>query len=212
MGGDLTGSGAIHNGRVYVGGEAQQESGFTAGCGVWSPPTEPPVDFAALEEEINGIVVALANYPVNGGVNDTTGTLRFIGDDPELNVFSVTTEQIESASEISIEVPLTSTVIINVEGETLSFEGKGFKLPDGASCRGGDADFCAQIVWNMPNVTSLVVSGIGIQGSVFAPNAAFSGDGGNVDGQVIVQSLVGSIEFHPYFFEGCLELPESMAL
>jgi hypothetical protein len=31
--------------------------------------------------------------------------------------------------------------------------------------------------------------------------------GGNVDGQLIAAELIGGIEYHSYFFSGCLLLP-----
>jgi choice-of-anchor A domain-containing protein len=206
VGGTLTGTPVVKNGAVYV-DDATYSGSADSPCGVFTPPNEAPVDFAALEKELVGVSLALAAYPVNSSTV-AGGKLRFTGDNPVLNVFSVTTEQLEMASEISIETPPDSTVIVNVTGTTLDWQGTGFRLPDGgAACRGGTSELCTQIVWNMPEVTKLNVSGIGVQGSVFAPYATFTGDGGNVDGQLIVRHLLGGIEFHPYFFTGCLELP-----
>jgi choice-of-anchor A domain-containing protein len=209
VGGDLNGSGNANNGKIWVGGEYNATINFTD-CGV-SQVQPGPVDFDALEQKMIGICLALAAYPVNGTV-DEGGSLKLIGTDPKMNVFSVTAEQIELATEIVIDVPTSSTVIVNVSGEDIVFSGKGFKLPDGASCRGGSTDFCSHIVWNMPEAKTLKVSGIGIQGSVYAPFAVFSGSGGNIDGQLVVKELTGGIEFHPYFFNGCIELPPGVSL
>jgi choice-of-anchor A domain-containing protein len=179
-------------------------------CGV-SQAQPGPVDFDALEQKMVGISLALAEYPTNGTVDEGMGgKLTFQGTDKTMNVFSVTAEQIELCTEIVIDVPLSSTVVINVSGEDVIFSGKGFRLPDGASCRGGDTDFCGHIVWNMPEAETLSVSGVGIQGSVYAPFAVFSGNGGNIDGQLVCKELLGGIEYHPYFFNGCIELPEDM--
>jgi choice-of-anchor A domain-containing protein len=210
VGGDLSGSGNASNGKIWVGGEYNATVNFTD-CGV-SQAQPGPVDFDALEQKMVGICLALAEYPVNGTVDDSTGSLKFVGSDPTMNVFSVTAEQIELATEIVIDVPLSSTVIVNVSGEDVIFSGKGFKLPNGASCRGGTTDFCSHIVWNMPEAETLKVSGIGIQGSVYAPFAVFSGDGGNIDGQLVCKELLGGIEYHPYFFNGCIELPPGVSL
>jgi choice-of-anchor A domain-containing protein len=206
VGGSLVGSPVVKNGSVYVNDVAYSGSADSP-CGVFTPPTASPVDFADLEKELVGISLALAAYPANGSVVEGA-TLRFTGDDPVLNVFNVTTAQLQTASKISIETPPESTVIVNVSGTTLTWNGVGFRLPDGgAACKGGTTTLCSQIVWNMPEVTELTLGGVGVQGSIFAPYATFTGDGGNVDGQVIVRHLLGGIEFHPYFFTGCLELP-----
>lgn len=210
VGGDLSGSGNANNGKIWVGGSYDASVNFTD-CGI-SDEQPGPVDFVALEQKMVGISLALAAYPANGTVTDPSGALTFTGTDANMNVFEVTAEQIEAANEIVIDVPLSSTVIINVSGEELIFSGKGFRLPDGVSCRGGDTDFCAQVVWNMPDMEVLQASGIGIQGSVYAPHAAFSGNGGNVDGQLVVRTLTGGIEFHPYYFNGCLILPDGITL
>jgi choice-of-anchor A domain-containing protein len=210
VGGDLNGIGAATTGKVWVGGEYNADGDFTA-CGV-SQKKPGPVDFAALEEQMVGISLALAAYPVNGTVDDSTGDLKLMGTDPVMNVFSVTAAQIEGAFKITLDVPTSSTVIVNVTGEEVVFADKGFQLPDGAGCRGGDSDFCSHIVWNMPETKQLEVSGIGIQGSIYAPYAVFTGDGGAVDGQVVVRELVTGVEFHPYFFNGCLVLPPGITI
>ena len=99
-------------------------------------------------------------------------------------------------------------MIINVSGTELTWHGQGFRLPDGgAACRGGTSVLCSQIVWNMPEMTSIELSGIGVQGSIYAPYATLTGTGGNVDGQVVVREFFTGIEFHPYFFTGCLITP-----
>jgi choice-of-anchor A domain-containing protein len=206
--GDLAGSGNAGNGKIWVGGEYTPSVSFTE-CQV-SREQPGPVDFEALEQKMAAISLAFAEYPPNGMVDDTTASLAFIGNDPELNVFSATAGQIDLAIELAIDVPLSSTVIINVPGEEVVFSGKSFRLPDGASCSGGSTDFCAHIVWNMPEAKTLNVSGIGIQGSVYAPFAVLSGDGGYIDGQLVVKELTGGIEFHPYFFSGCIERRPSL--
>jgi choice-of-anchor A domain-containing protein len=210
VGGDLNGSGNASTGKVWVGGEYNASVNFTA-CGI-SQAQPGPVDFDALEQKMVGISLALAEYPTNGTVDEGVGgKLTFQGTDKTLNVFSVTAEQIELCTEIVIDVPESSTVIINVSGDEVIFSGKGFRLPGGgASCRGGTTDFCGHIVWNMPEAEVLKVSGVGIQGSVYAPFAVFSGSGGNIDGQLVCKELLGGIEYHPYFFNGCIELPPDM--
>jgi choice-of-anchor A domain-containing protein len=210
VGGDLNGSGAATTGKLWVGGEYNADGDFTA-CGV-SQKKPGPVDFVALEQQMVGISLALAAYPANGTVDDSTGELRLVGTDPEMNVFSVTAAQIEGAFKVVIDVPTSSTVIVNVTGEEVVFADKGFELPDGAGCRGGDSDFCSHIVWNMPETKLLEVRGIGIQGSIYAPYAVFTGDGGAVDGQVVVRELITGVEFHPYFFNGCLVLPSGITI
>ena len=206
VGGDLTVSGgSVSNGKIAVGGTYNPVGAFTAACGVWEDTT--PVDFVALRAEMLAYSEAMAAYPENGDSVVSNGALMLTGTDPTLNVFSVTAAELNNSLQLS--VPEGSSVIVNVSGEDVVWSGQGFLLPDGgAACRGATSDWCHSIMYNMYEATSLELSGIGVQGSIMAPYATFTGNGGNVDGQVIVEYLYGGIEFHPYFFTGCLLLPE----
>lgn len=207
VGGDvILRGGSIGNGRIAYGGDATLEN-FTAPCGSWKFPDsiDAPVDFEELKNTLKGYSIAFTQYPINGTV---TSSLILTGTDTILNVFSITGEQLESANQITIIAPGESSVIVNVSGLEINWGGAGFILPDGgASCRGDTSTWCHRILWNLYEATILNISGIGIQGSVLAPYATLDGGGGNVDGQVIVEFLYGSIEYHPYFFSGCLKLP-----
>jgi choice-of-anchor A domain-containing protein len=49
-----------------------------------------------------------------------------------------------------------------------------------------------------------------VQGSILAPFAEFLGQGGNMDGELVVDKLGDAsnpnvTEFHAWFFEGCLD-------
>lgn len=208
VGGDLDLSGGSVNGKIAYGGDAKLEN-FTASCGVWEYPDsiEAPVDFVELEAALTGYSIAFSQYPTNGAAIVSGNTLTLTGTDPELNVFSVTADQL--SNNIVIDCPEGSSVIVNVSGDTVIWQGVGFQLPDGASCRGGTSDWCTRILWNLYEAETLTLSGIGVQGSILAPYATLTAEsgGGNVDGQVIVEYLYGGIEFHPYYFTGCLELP-----
>jgi choice-of-anchor A domain-containing protein len=219
VGGDITLSGgSIGDGKVAYGGDASLDN-FTAACGSWKFPDsiDPPVDFVELEATLKGYSIAFTQYPVNGTV---TGSLVLTGTDPKLNVFSITGDQLGSASQIRLVAPDESSIIVNVSGTDIMWSGAGFILPDGqASCRGASTEadpqllsgWCHKILWNMYEATTLTLSGIGVQGSILAPYATLDGGGGNVDGQVIVEYLFGGIEYHPYFFSGCLELPMDLS-
>ncbi|HET9958024.1 MAG TPA: choice-of-anchor A family protein [Polyangiaceae bacterium] len=203
VGNDLHASGgSVHAGQVSYGGTLDI-SAFSAACGISQGSATNPVDFAALEAKLTGYSVAFRNYPVNGVATLTDGTLLLAGTDPVLNVFSVSADQI--ASNVELSAPETASVIVNVSGTEITWQGKGFKLPDGASCRGGSSAWCHRILFNFYEAEQINLAGIGIQGSILAPYATLDGGGGNVDGQVIVRNLRGGIEYHPYFFTGCLK-------
>ncbi len=206
VGGDLTVSGgtSVSNGKVAVAGDVYAGVGFNAACGIWN---ETPVDFEALRTEMIRYSQAMAGYEANGEAVVEHGALILTGTDPDLNIFSITAEDL--SNNLSISVPDDSSVIVNVSGTDVIWSGVGFELPDGgAACRGESSDWCHSIMYNFPEAETLSLSGIGVQGSIMAPYATFDGGGGNVDGQLVVDNLYGGIEFHPYFFTGCLILPD----
>jgi len=207
VGGDLAVQGGI-KGRIWVGGE--HISG-TAQCGgVWGPD-DPPVDFAALEEELTAYSNVLAGFPANGATSvASTGRLVFSGVDQNINVFTVSGTEVLDASGLEIDTPPTSTVIVNVTGPSAGFVNGATALPDGVTCGSGAVqldDFCNRLIWNFPEATSLSVTGTAVQGSILAPFADFGSDGsGQVNGTVVVRNfeIDSCVEIHPHYFNGCL--------
>jgi choice-of-anchor A domain-containing protein len=197
-------SGGSSNGKIAY-GTTVSIGGAGAPCGTWKAK---PVDFPAVEAKLKEYSAAFKAYPANGTVV-ANGGLTFTGTNATLNVFNVTAAQLGSASQLKFSAPDKSSIIVNVSGTTVLWAGAGFILPDGgASCRGGTSAWCHRILYNMYEATTLQLSGIGVQGSILAPFATMDGGGGNVDGQLIVEYLKGGIEYHPYFFTGCLIFPK----
>lgn len=203
VGGNVTGSVVVGNGKVGVAGVNNQtttprQENNADPCGITKTL---PAGFASLPATFTGYSTAFKNYTANGTVS---GSVKFTGTNA-LNVFNVTGAQLTSASQVEFSLPAGSSAIVNVSGTTISWHGVGFLMPDGTkSCRGGTSDWCHRIMWNFYEATTIDLGGIGVQGSILAPYATQSGSGGNVDGQVIVKNLTGGIEYHPYFFSGCL--------
>lgn len=205
VGGDLDVSGGI-KGKVWVGGE------FVAGTpqcgGVWDE-LPPPVDFAEVESTLQAYSRLLAGYPINGDTEVGVPT-RFVGTDENINVFSISGADFTTSNGFVIDVPSVSTAIINVTGESAGFVNGTTVLPDGVTCGSGAVkldDFCNQLIWNFPEVTSISVSGTAVQGSILAPFADFDTNGsGQVNGTVIVNNFeIGAcVEMHPHYFNGCL--------
>lgn len=202
VGGDL--SGQVNAGKGLVAVYGKNAAKNITSCGVTK---EHPVDFDELEKKLKGYSAAFRDYPANGTAETANGALVLSGTNTELNVFSITAAQLRVGT-IKIAVPKNSSVVVNVSGTDVLWNGAGFTLPDGASCRGGTSDWCHRIMWNFYEAKTLELGGIGVQGSVTAPYAKISGGGGNIDGQLIAAELTGGIEYHPYFFSGCLLLPK----
>lgn len=205
VGGDLSVQGGI-KGRIWVGGELL--SGTSQCGGVWSN-LPAPVDFAYLETTLTAYSERISEYPANGTTSVGSPTI-FSATNTDLNVFSISGDDMLSSNGFVFDVPLSSTVIVNVTGTSGGFVNGSTTLPDGVVCGSGSVsldDFCNKLVWNFPEATSITVSGTAVQGSVLAPLASFGSNGsGQVNGTVIVQGfeLDSCIEMHPHYFNGCL--------
>ncbi len=208
VGGNITGNPIVPAGKVAYGGTFNGT--FSGNCGIFHTT---PIDFTALENKFIGYSAAFKAYTtqnsaVVGTVTATGSQLVLTGTNKELNVFNITSTQLNSA-EIKFVVPNTSSIIVNISGTVINWEAKGIVLPDGTgTCKSGTSSWCHKILYNMYEATSVYMSSIAVQGSVLAPYATVDGGGGNIDGQLICKYLKGGLEYHPYFFTGCLLLPD----
>jgi choice-of-anchor A domain-containing protein len=205
VGGDLSINGGI-KGKIWVGGEVLEG---TAQCGgVW-PDLPPPVDFDSLEETLIAYSTRLSEYETNGTTDIGSPTV-FTGTDTEMNVFSISGADMLSSNGFTFNVPVESTVIVNVSGTEAGFSGGTTILPDGVVCGSGAVsldDFCNKLIWNFYETEVISVSNTSVQGSILAPLASFGNNGsGQVNGTVIVNNFeIGScVEMHPHYFNGCL--------
>lgn len=200
VGGNISGDPYVRNGKAAYGGTLS--GNFSGDCGIYHTSV---LDFVAIGAQIKTYSAALSALPANGTVTTSGGYLVLTGTSTSLNVFNLTAAEI-TASHLSFVASPGSTILVNISGTTANWAGKGFKLPDGTgTCKAGTSSWCHNILYNFYEATSLMVTGIGVQGSILAPNATFDGGGGNVDGQVFVNYLKGGVEYHPYLFTGCLK-------
>jgi choice-of-anchor A domain-containing protein len=213
VGGNITGNPIVPAGKVAYGGtfNGTFNGTFSGNCGIFHNGSV--VDFTALEAKLTGYSAAFKAYTtqnsdVVGTVTATGSQLVLTGTNKELNVFNITSTQLNSA-EIKFVVPNTSSIIVNISGTVINWGAKGIVLPDGTgNCKSGTSSWCHKILYNMYEATSVYMSSIAVQGSVLAPYATVDGGGGNIDGQLICKYLKGGLEYHPYFFTGCLLLPD----
>ena len=116
----------------------------------------------------------------NGG--PLTTSISMTGTNPLVNIFWVFDFDLSRARNITINAPAGSTVLVNALGTSIS--SAGFSLQGGVR-----AD---HVLLNFPGYTSLTLKNIGLQGTILAPAADVSFYSGNISGQVIAGSFVGS--------------------
>jgi choice-of-anchor A domain-containing protein len=208
IGGDMTGTLILGSGAAAYGGSMAGGSFISNANPQCSIDHATPVDFVTLDATLKAYSAALLAHPVNGTTVFNYGALVLTGTDPKLNVFGVTAAQLNATTQVKFIAPVGSSIVVNVSGTVINWKNTGFLMPDGGtSCRNGNSDWCMRILYNLYEADTLNLNGIGVQGSVLAPFATVDGGSGNIDGQLVCEYLYGAIEYHPYFFNGCLQLP-----
>ncbi len=188
--------GGSTNGKTLVGGTVTTPSwGGYGNGGITSGDSALPIDFAAETARMTWLSSTLSNYSANGSVVSQWGQLYFTGTSATINVFDVTAAQMASSNTFHVNVAAGSEVLFNISGLSASMQNAGFDL------QGVDA---SKILYNFYDATSLSFSGIGIQGSVLAPDAAYNGGYGNVNGEMIVSSFDAPTQINSVPYTGSL--------
>lgn len=202
---------------VYAGGAYNGPSWINHGAysAAANPLTVPvsPIDFTAVQTSLgtatNGLSNLLANTASNGTltVDPNNYGLTLTGTDSSQVVFSITADQLNAALSkgfggISVNAPASATVIINVTGTgAVSISGSSIWL-NGPSA--------SQILFNFPTTSTISFNNFGMTASVLAPNALFNGLGGQLNGELIANSVTGVTEFHnDDIFSGTINVSSS---
>lgn len=184
-------NGQVNNGNAVYGGSASISSeGFPNGKLIKGKP----IDFIAAGEELRSLSKNLAAITANGKTKvESWGGINLTGSDSQYNIFNLDGAALSKANNFQISSNAGSTVVVNISGTTVSLQNFGFNI------NGTDKQ---NILYNFYEATSLTASGIGIQGSILAPNAKFQFNNGHINGNVVVASLTGNGESHNYLFKG----------
>jgi len=190
------GGGSVPNGRVTYGGALTATGTLTALGGLHQAvfPEDLDTGFNALRERS----AQWADLKPNGIVSGPTyNVLTLTGRDPARNVFAITTAQLQSAGQVTVDVAAGSTTLINVTGS--SFTSGLYRI----ELVGGSPD---KLLWNFPLATAVQqTSGLDWQGTLLAPNAAVNVANGNLYGQIIADRVtIGSDGLFHRPFGGCL--------
>jgi choice-of-anchor A domain-containing protein len=187
-------SGTVH-GDAWAAGAASvsEDVDFQGGAlqqGAW-------LDFLAVEAQVKGLSARLASLPANGQTliegQPWVTLVKLVGTDNELNVFELSGAALSVTAQLTIDVPVGATVVVNVDGQVVSMANFGFVLWRASPTR---------VLWNLHQATSLDVNAISVQGSALAPYAEVSFYNGNWDGGLVARSVYGGGEFHCVPFEG----------
>ena len=196
-GANFNGGGGQINGPVNVVGTYAAPGYFPANQ---SPPTVTPLpfSFASVKTSLQNESTYLSTLTPNGSIAIGSGlTLTGPGQSSGFYVFDVTGAQLAAAAGfgLSITAPGGSTVVVNVDGTSDSFQGLAVML------NGVDNP---HVLYNFSQATSLTLNHIGVEGTILAPNANVNFAGGQINGSLIAQSVTGQGESHLHLFTGTL--------
>lgn len=139
-----------------------------------------PIDFKATRDQLYKLSSSIAALTANGTTIAQSGGINLTGSNKDLNVFKISDSDLNDTTNIKVEVPTKSTVIINVSGSALKLGNAGISLIGVPS---------NQIIYNFYEATTLYISNIYLEGSVLAPKAAMTLNNGTYIGNYIGASL-----------------------
>lgn len=166
-----------------------------------------PVDFEALKAEALAASADFAAMSVNGDSPIQYGNMSLNGSDSTLNVFSINASDLAVVNEVKINVPAGSAVLINVVGQGSHYQYKGLFL-NGNQFEPGQADAWGEVLWNFVDATSFTIQGVKFGGTILAPKMDLTLGYGQVNGQIIANSINSTSDIHNFRFNGSSE-PET---
>ena len=191
-------NGAVLNGKTVYGGTLNTTVAASSFGGFVQEAS--PIPFTVAATHLQAMSTALAtltsNSPVTYNVTGARHDSIFVGTDPLINVFGMTTEQLQNTQYLNLTIPSGSTALINVMGTDAQMNSFAMNF------NGTDS---SHVIFNFPNATSLYLTAIAFQGSILAPLAASTFQNGQFTGQFISGSIAYSQgQFNQALFSGCL--------
>lgn len=163
-----------------------------------------PIDFAAQRSYYTQYSQFWGGLAANGIIHTESGHITLTGTDSSLNIFNFQSGIIPSNIEFDIQVPSTSTVLINLPGDhgVMSNFGYGPGIIDPSLVL---YNFYEATILDINHIGRPGVPGSGVEGSILAPNALINFESCNVKGSLIGSSLYSfNAEEHDFSFGGDL--------
>ena len=173
------------------------------------PIVDDTINFEDTKNYLQNASRFWASLDDNASVSLTNNILTLSGEDIYLNIFTIDGSNInnsnisfENLEVIDIIAPKTSTILINVLGEHISF-GNFCTLRNGVPPTNEEISL---IVFNFPQSKSLYSTEVSIKGSLLAPFSTGNLYDGYISGNLILDNFEGNIKPKNILFNG--NLPE----
>jgi choice-of-anchor A domain-containing protein len=166
------------------------------------------INFEEQAAYLRARAVTLGGYAATG--TDVLGgnVLTLTGDgSSQLQVFNLDGADLLGSTQLSLSgIADGSTILINVSGNESGLVGMGM---------GDLTAYRNDILFNFYETESLHLDGVGVQGSILAPNATVTGyydeiggGWGSMDGTLIADSYYAHVEQHDVPFNSTTPVPE----
>ncbi|MDZ5632050.1 MULTISPECIES: choice-of-anchor A family protein [unclassified Janthinobacterium] len=175
------GSGTINGTGVY--GVSNANGSVTAPSwyptGTFSKGNASTLDFAAAQQQLTTLSGDVAKLQSNGTVISQYGGFKLVGDvNADVNVFTIAANDLHNLTLDVSSLKSTASIIINGTATNITMSG-GFD---------NFGSFADRTLLNFANATTTNLNNVGINGSILAPNSAFSGSG-SMNGTLIANSV-----------------------
>ncbi|MHA6719910.1 collagen-binding domain-containing protein [Sphingomonas sp. RS6] len=204
VGGSIQAVNGTTYGNSVIGG-ASSYTGWTT-TGIQYPAgTASPIDFAAEQTRLTSLSTYLSTLAQSGTVTDQWGTLSLTAMS-DFNVFDISAATFSGTNTLNINASANSTVVVNIAGAAQAFQNMGISLSGGVTA--------GNIVYNFYEADQLTISGVGVLGSVLAPNASVLGSSSQILGQLVAANFSGqngsTTQVNRFDFRGTLPTPTAV--
>jgi len=201
VGGEFSFSnGQVFNGNVVTADTTPSAPGMNILNGTMHSGTSPSIIIPTLMTELVARSGYIGSLSANGTTNFSFGSLNLSGGTGTTRIYNVTAAQLSAANSFTIDAPAGTTAVVNISGANASFQNAGFSLTGGLTSN--------KVLLNFWDAKTLSMSGVGVFGSIFAPQADVSFSNGQLNGQLIANSFSGNGEMHISAFDGTVPVPE----
>jgi len=191
-------SAALNNGSYYVGGKATLVSVGTDKNTKSS--TVNPANFNAMASNVKKVSTALSNATETGRSSISYGGMTLTGTNKSVEVFDITGSALSSVNYFNLNnLKSGSTLIFNISGK----DAIGFNQ-NGVGLNGFDK---YNVLFNFYEASNLNLQNVGVYGSILAPLATVTGNGGVVNGQVIVGNWLSNVQVNADHYFSAVNVP-----
>jgi choice-of-anchor A domain-containing protein len=166
-----------------------------------------PIDFASEQKYLTKMSSYWGNLSTEGNTveyyynGSQLFSMELNGENNDLNIFSIQASEFSKTKSFYFDVPISSTVLVNVLGKDVKLMDFGFFYitDDGTKIEGNkhNPGFpYSNILFNFLDAKTIEMSMIEINGSILAPYADILFSNGHIDGNLIAYSLRGTGESH----------------